>query len=195
MNIKGMHEENKRSIMKTVSWRIVSTVSTMLTVYIITGQLDLTVNVGLIDIFLRMPLYFFHERVWNKSSFGRSFQNIKSILRTPPVTASQSETISNLIHKMILSNIGAIIITKDDIPVGLVTERDILSGIVESQENPKILAKDIMSFPVVSIEHDQPLNTMLKIMRERKVRRLVVTKNGEVEGIMTERRIFEALAS
>ncbi|NIM44779.1 MAG: DUF2061 domain-containing protein, partial [Nitrososphaeria archaeon] len=53
VNTKGVHEEHKRSVLKTFSWRIVSTLSTMLAVFVLTRQLSLTVGIGLIDIFLR----------------------------------------------------------------------------------------------------------------------------------------------
>jgi uncharacterized membrane protein len=69
----SVHEECRRSLLKTLSWRIVSTLSTMLAFYVISGHLDLTVGVGLLDIFLRTPLYFFHERIWNGTRFGRLF--------------------------------------------------------------------------------------------------------------------------
>ena len=71
-NLMGVNEDHKRSVFKTISWRIVSTASTMLAVYLLTGHLDFTVGVGLLDIFLRTPLYFFHERAWSRAMFGRT---------------------------------------------------------------------------------------------------------------------------
>jgi predicted transcriptional regulator len=50
-----------------------------------------------------------------------------------------------------------------------------------------------MSSPVTSVEQNMPLIEMLKLMREKKVRRLAVTFKGKLTGIITERRILEAL--
>lgn len=71
-NIEGVHEEHKRSMLKTVSWRIIATSTTMFLVYFFTGKLELTVTVGIGDVLLKMLFYFLHERVWDRITFGRT---------------------------------------------------------------------------------------------------------------------------
>ena len=71
---KRVHEEHKRSALKTVSWRIIATSTTMFLVYIFTGKLELTVGVGISDVVLKMMFYFLHERVWNRITFGRTMR-------------------------------------------------------------------------------------------------------------------------
>ena len=106
--LMGMHEEHTRSVLKTLSWRIVSTVSTMFAFYVLTGRLDFTVGVGLLDIFLRTPLYFFHERAWDKVLYGRTLGgSIESAIRTSPVTSRPGEHVSKVIRRMVISDIRA----------------------------------------------------------------------------------------
>ena len=64
-------EKHSRSIIKTLSWRITATVTTISLVWILTKQLAAAFAVGGIEVFLKMFLYYFHERYWNKLSFGR----------------------------------------------------------------------------------------------------------------------------
>lgn len=194
--IKGIHEEQKRSMLKTLSWRVVSTSSTMLAVYILTGHLDLTVGVGLLDIFLRTPLYFFHERAWDRVSFGRTLSGkVKLATRIPAVTAQPSEDVSSVIHKMISSEIGAVIVVdSEDKPIGLITEKDILKRILNVGKEPSLTRmKEIASSPVAKVEYDAQLTEALKMMHNKQIRRLAVTQKGKVIGIITERRILEAL--
>lgn len=66
-----MREESKRSALKSISWRIVATLTTMILVYVFTGRLEITVGVGLSDAALSTVLYFLHERLWNKIAFGK----------------------------------------------------------------------------------------------------------------------------
>lgn len=67
-----MFKESKiRSIVKTVSWRILATVTTFLLVYIFTGNFNAALTIGVIEVFLKMLIYFFHERVWDKVKFGK----------------------------------------------------------------------------------------------------------------------------
>jgi len=58
--------------MKAVTWRVVATLTTMSIVYVYTGEIDLMVGVGILDVLLKLALYFVHERIWDQVSLGRS---------------------------------------------------------------------------------------------------------------------------
>jgi uncharacterized membrane protein len=66
-----MAEKAYRSVAKSVSWRTVGTLDTMIISYFITGDLTMAASIGSIEVFTKMALYFFHERAWNKISFGK----------------------------------------------------------------------------------------------------------------------------
>ncbi len=55
-----------RSLIKTISWRIVASFTTMIIVYIFTGKVLVAATVGLVEVIVKMALYYFHERVWNQ---------------------------------------------------------------------------------------------------------------------------------
>jgi len=66
----------RRHIAKTISWRIVGTIDTIILSGIITGSWELGLTIGGIEVITKMILYFFHERVWYKfSKFGISKNN------------------------------------------------------------------------------------------------------------------------
>ena len=61
----------KRHIAKTVSWRILGTIDTIILSWIVTGSWKSGLTIGLIEIITKMTLYFLHERAWYKfSTFG-----------------------------------------------------------------------------------------------------------------------------
>lgn len=64
-------EKHYRSIIKTVSWRTVGTLDTMIISYFVTGNLVMAVSIGSIEVITKMVLYYLHERVWDKTDFGR----------------------------------------------------------------------------------------------------------------------------
>lgn len=67
-----MHYESKRrSVVKTISWRVLATLTTAIIVFIFTGELILALSIGSIEVVAKIILYFFHERAWNKIRFGR----------------------------------------------------------------------------------------------------------------------------
>ena len=66
--IKTIKEESvlKRHIFKSVSWRIVGTIDTMLLGWVVTGNPLTGLKIGLLEVLTKMTLYFLHERVWYK---------------------------------------------------------------------------------------------------------------------------------
>jgi len=66
-----MSDYHKRSIIKAISWRVIATLITMILVFLFTGQLDITLGVGALDITSKLFFYYLHERAWNLIRWGR----------------------------------------------------------------------------------------------------------------------------
>jgi uncharacterized membrane protein len=54
-----------KSAIKAVTWRIIGTIDTMIISYIITGKLTIALSIGSVEVFTKMILYYFHERLWS----------------------------------------------------------------------------------------------------------------------------------
>jgi uncharacterized membrane protein len=70
-NKEALEEKLQRSLAKTISWRVVGTIATVIISYIITGTLALAFSIGIIELISKLVLYFFHERAWNKIKWGK----------------------------------------------------------------------------------------------------------------------------
>lgn len=64
-------EKIKRSLLKTISWRVIGTLDTILISWLITGAMTLALSIGTIELISKMVLYFFHERLWNQIKWGK----------------------------------------------------------------------------------------------------------------------------
>jgi len=61
----------KRHLLKTLTWRVVGTLDTMILSGIITGSWEMGLTIGGVEIITKMVLYFLHERVWYRyTDFG-----------------------------------------------------------------------------------------------------------------------------
>ena len=60
----------KRHIAKTVTWRLLGTIDTILIGWVVSGNPVTGLKIGGIEVFSKMILYFIHERLWYKSAFG-----------------------------------------------------------------------------------------------------------------------------
>jgi uncharacterized membrane protein len=66
----------KRHLAKTITWRIVGTIDTILLSWLITGNLTVGLTIGGVEVISKMILYFAHERVWYKwIKFGLEEKN------------------------------------------------------------------------------------------------------------------------
>jgi len=59
-----------RHLLKTVTWRIIGTLDTMIVAWVISGDPLLGLSIGGVEIFSKMILYYLHERIWYKFKFG-----------------------------------------------------------------------------------------------------------------------------
>ncbi len=64
-------EHIKRTLLKTISWRMIALLTTIIVVYIYTGKVKESLAVGFSANLLKMFLYYIHERLWNKVRYGR----------------------------------------------------------------------------------------------------------------------------
>jgi len=69
MTVKDKHW---RSWVKAFSWRVTGTLDTVIISYFITHKLHIALSIGFVELFTKMALYYFHERIWERISFGRT---------------------------------------------------------------------------------------------------------------------------
>ena len=67
-----------RSLVKTISWRIVGTMDTMFLGWLITGDCLIGLKIGALELITKFVLYYLHERGWSRIKFGRKKPKKKS---------------------------------------------------------------------------------------------------------------------
>lgn len=65
-------ETNKRSLLKTITWRLTGSGATFLISLIISGNINLAGTIAVIQLVANTLLYYVHERIWNKIKWGRT---------------------------------------------------------------------------------------------------------------------------
>ncbi len=117
-----------------------------------------------------------------------------SNMKSDPPQSTPLSTISHVVEMMMSEDIGAVVIVEESRPVGIITEKDILRRVVKTgRDFEKVLAKDVMTKPLLTIEAVRPISDALEILRKNNIRRLVITKAGALIGLTTERRLLETV--
>ena len=95
------------------------------------------------------------------------------------VQVSADETVTQAAKEMKKSGATEAIVVRDGIPLGIVTERDILYKVVAAGTNPSTMrVKDIMTSPIETVEESAKVGEAIAKMSKLGVRRLGVTRNG-----------------
>lgn len=102
--MKRVKIDKKRHILKSITWKILATSFTFLITWIITGNLKIGIGVGILDVIIKILLYYFHERIWYKSNFGVHHKRGK-VLWFTGLSGSGKSTIANLLSKELENSI------------------------------------------------------------------------------------------
>ncbi len=66
----GVEDSRKRHLIKTVSWRVIGTLDTILLSWFITGSPETGLKIGIVEVITKMALYYLHERGWYRINYG-----------------------------------------------------------------------------------------------------------------------------
>lgn len=131
----------------------------------------------------------------SSEEIARALIPVDDVMRAPPVTVTFDSMVMDAVKAMIEMNIGSIVVLNENGQFcGIVTERDVLERVIGDGRDPQeTQVNEIMTSPVIAVESNISLREALKLMRDHNVRRLAVTREGELEGQVTERRVLDAL--
>lgn len=65
-------EHSERSIVKTITYRILIVISTFIITFYLTGELKFSIELTAVANIVNTVLYYLHERVWNKIHWGKT---------------------------------------------------------------------------------------------------------------------------
>ena len=102
------------------------------------------------------------------------------------VTASPDSDLEEITETLDSENVGAIIITEDDTPAGIVTDRDAALAIHQHDDVASVSIEDVMTEDPATIQEDAEAIEISRAIDEHDVRRFpVVDENGSLTGIVT----------
>ncbi|MHB9286486.1 CBS domain-containing protein [Halobacteriales archaeon Cl-PHB] len=107
-------------------------------------------------------------------------------LAVEPETASRDTPVRDLAQTMLDEELGDLVIAEDDVPVGIVTDRDIALEVARNDDLDELTAADVMTPDPVTIHQDATAVDLPAAMAEGHVRRIpVVDDDGKLTGIAT----------
>lgn len=124
---------------------------------------------------------------------------ISSVMIRDVKTIGENDSLQQACKIMQINNIGSVIVVAsnkepDKVPVGIITERDVVKHIAIDPSHSHFSARELMSHPLITVNPTTSLKDALHIIVSRNIRRLPVVDNKKLVGIVTDKDIYRAIA-
>jgi CBS domain-containing protein len=119
---------------------------------------------------------------------------IADVMSKSVISVDATLTVNETAKMMEDAKVGAVIVMENNVPVGIVTDRDFSVKVAAHAYQITEPVKQIMSSPLFSIGSDETVRTAADLMHDRKIRKLPVIDDGKVVGIITSTDIVNLLA-
>jgi signal-transduction protein with cAMP-binding, CBS, and nucleotidyltransferase domain len=118
---------------------------------------------------------------------------VKEIMTTQLTSARTTETISRVVEIMVTADVGRVIITDADVPVGIFTEKDVLKRVVNERiDLQQTSIREVMTSPIQAVAEETHILDALGRMYQGNFRHLLVRgRRGTIVGIVSMRRILK----
>lgn len=117
----------------------------------------------------------------------------KEVMTSPVVCIESEKSVFETAKLMKQKRIGTVVITINKRPVGITTEKDIITRVVaEGKDAKKVDVGQIMTAPIMVADAGSDVNEIAKKMAEKRVRRVPIVEKGKIVGMITERDILKS---
>lgn len=121
-------------------------------------------------------------------------KKISQIMSKSLITVPRNTVIPQVLKEMVSKSVSCLVIAENNLPLGIVTERDVAQLLIDHHDIRRMKVDEVMSRPVQTVQLTTPVHEATKIMKQRKIRRLVVVnKDGELAGLITQSDIIKGL--
>lgn len=120
---------------------------------------------------------------------------VKHIMTTDVVTVRTDTPISQATELLMSKNITGMPVVEEDMTlVGVITEKDVLNLFYSSGQATNRVVSDFMTTPAVFFDEDEDIQKVCQCLMDNYFRRVPVTSNGKVVGIISRRDVLDYMA-
>lgn len=126
---------------------------------------------------------------------GEHLIKVESIMTSPVLSAKKEDSLINTTKIMSERNISAVVVLDKGVPVGILSERDIVKKIIsQSVDYKNLKVSDVMCENFIYGTTEETLLDIGTKMKMNKIKRIPIMKNGELVGIITSTDIIRIMA-
>ena len=119
---------------------------------------------------------------------------VRDVMTRALISVDPTTTLYQISKMMEQGSMGSILVKKDGVPSGIITDRDFAIKVAAHGISMDTQVEKIASFPLITINSNDSILDAAKTMSDKKIRKLVVTEEGKVVGIITSTDLVNKLA-
>jgi len=116
---------------------------------------------------------------------------VEDIMKKNVITIDEAESIQEAAQMMTDANVGCVIVTRKDNPVGIITERDFVTKVAAEGRPLFTEVCEVMSLPLTTVDPDETVWEAAEIMRAKGIHKLPVQEGTKIVGIVTTTDLVE----
>jgi CBS domain-containing protein len=128
------------------------------------------------------------------ADFSSSSILVKDIMTKALISVNPTTTAVQIAKMMEQGGIGAVLVKENDNLVGIITDRDFATKIAANNLPFDTPVEKIMSSPLITINHDEHISAAAQMMYSKKIRKLAVSENGTIVGLVTSTDLVNQIA-
>lgn len=109
----------------------------------------------------------------------------KDIMKKDLITVDSAKSIKEAASLMNAEDVGCVIVTKDNTPVGILTERDFVKRIAAEEKQLSESVENVMSSPLISVKPDDTVWDVAEVMKIKNIHKVPVQDGNSIVGIVT----------
>ena len=121
----------------------------------------------------------------SRQDFDSNLILVQDIMTKAIISVNTDTTVFQIARMMEQGGIGAVLVKKDGNLCGIITDRDYATKIVSHNLPSDTSVETVMSSPLVTINYDESISAAAQRMTSKKIRKLAVTDNGNIVGLIT----------
>ena len=130
----------------------------------------------------------------SRQDFDSSLILVEDIMTKAIISVNIETTVFQVAKMMEQSGIGAVLVKKNGHLSGIITDRDYATKIVAHNLSSDTPVEQIMSSPLITINFDESISAAAERMTSKKIRKLAVTDNGKIIGLITSTDLVTQLS-
>ena len=130
----------------------------------------------------------------SRQDFDSNLILVEDVMTKAIISVPTETTVFQVAKMMEQGGIGAVLVKKNNHLCGIITDRDYATKIVAHNLSSDTPVEQIMSSPLITINFDESISAAAERMTSKKIRKLAVTDNGKIIGLITSTDLVTQLS-